>query len=173
MTTLGPAVADFRRGSDAATARAILTILSARARDGGARAALRLGGAWLDLSRHAGDRRRHGRLRRHHRAARGRVRRSNADISSALAIRLALYGLVGSFAAALINRIGARPVVGAAISLIAIGASPGRRRCAICGSSKLFWGVIVGLGSGIWWVVLGAHGCDALVSLAAVSRSAC
>ena len=48
---------------------------------------------------------------------------SNADISSALAIRLALYGLIGPFAAALINRFGARAVVG-----VGGGADRDRRR---------------------------------------------
>ncbi len=37
---------------------------------------------------------------------------SAADISAALAVRLALYGLIAPFAAAFINRFGVRTVVG-------------------------------------------------------------
>ena len=80
---------------------------------------------------------------------------SNADISSALAIRLALYGLIGPFAAALINRIGARAVVGAAVTLIAIGVA-GTASMRHLWQLELFWGVVVGLGSGMTALVLGA-----------------
>ena len=80
---------------------------------------------------------------------------SNADISSALAIRLALYGLIGPFAAALINRIGARAVIGVAVSLIALGVA-GTASMRHLWQLELFWGVIVGLGSGMTALVLGA-----------------
>jgi sugar phosphate permease len=80
---------------------------------------------------------------------------SNADISSALAFRLALYGLTGPFAAALINRIGARAVVGVAVTLIAIGVA-GTASMRHLWQLELFWGVIVGLGSGMTALVLGA-----------------
>ncbi len=80
---------------------------------------------------------------------------SNADISSAMAVRLALYGLVGPFAAALINRIGARAVVGVAVTLIAIGVA-GTASMRHLWQLELFWGVIVGLGSGMTALVLGA-----------------
>ena len=45
----------------------------------------------------------------------------NADISFALAIRLVLFGLIGPFAAAFMNRFGLRPVVSAALLLIVAG----------------------------------------------------
>ena len=80
---------------------------------------------------------------------------SNADISSALAVRLALYGLIGPFAAALINRFGARAVVAVAMTLIAIGVA-GTASMRHLWQLELFWGVIVGLGSGMTALVLGA-----------------
>src|SRR3954451_3769030 len=46
---------------------------------------------------------------------------STADISFALAIRLVLYGLMGPFAAAFLNRFGVRSVVTAAVLLITPG----------------------------------------------------
>src|SRR6516225_10229470 len=42
-------------------------------------------------------------------------------ISSALALRLALFGLMGPFAAALVERYGIRKVVLTAVSLIGVG----------------------------------------------------
>src|SRR5438552_1667922 len=42
----------------------------------------------------------------------------NADISSALAVRLVLFGLMGPFAAALMNRFGVRRVVVAELLLV-------------------------------------------------------
>jgi sugar phosphate permease len=80
---------------------------------------------------------------------------SNADISSAMAVRLALYGLSGPFAAALINRIGARAVIGVAVSLITLGVA-GTASMRHLWQLELFWGVIVGLGSGMTALVLGA-----------------
>ncbi|HEY7663773.1 MAG TPA: MFS transporter, partial [Xanthobacteraceae bacterium] len=44
-----------------------------------------------------------------------------SDISFALAVRLLLFGLMGPFAAALINRYGLRRIATIALSLIAIG----------------------------------------------------
>src|SRR5215204_7778457 len=44
-----------------------------------------------------------------------------AEISSALALRLVLFGLMGPFAAALMNRYGVRPITLAALGLIATG----------------------------------------------------
>jgi len=80
---------------------------------------------------------------------------SNADISSALAVRLALYGLMGPFAAALINRFGVRPIVGLAVGLIALGVA-GTAGMGRLWQFELFWGVVVGLGSGMTALVLGA-----------------
>ena len=80
---------------------------------------------------------------------------STADISSALAVRLALFGLLGPFAAAFMNQFGIRRVVTTALLLISAG---------IVGSFfmtklwhlLLFWGVIIGIGTGITALVLGA-----------------
>ena len=47
----------------------------------------------------------------------------NAQISSALAIRIMLFGLFGPFAAAFMNRFGVRRVVMFAMALIAVGRS--------------------------------------------------
>src|SRR6266700_1034092 len=44
-----------------------------------------------------------------------------ADISSALAIRLALFGLIGPFAAAFMNRFGVRRMALIALAIIAAG----------------------------------------------------
>ena len=44
-----------------------------------------------------------------------------AEISSALAIRLALFGLLGPFAAAFMNRFGVRRMVLIALAIIAAG----------------------------------------------------
>ena len=49
---------------------------------------------------------------------------STAEISVALSVRLALFGLIAPFAAAFINRFGVRPVVVAAVAMIAAGSSP-------------------------------------------------
>src|ERR1700678_3302181 len=46
---------------------------------------------------------------------------STAQISVALAVRLALYGLIAPFAAAFINRFGVRPVVISAVAMIIAG----------------------------------------------------
>ncbi|AMJ61783.1 MFS transporter [Bosea sp. PAMC 26642] len=80
---------------------------------------------------------------------------ATADISSALAVRLMLFGLMGPFAAAFMNRFGVRRVASVALALIAAG---------ILGSffmTKLWhlvllWGIVVGLGTGLTAMVLGA-----------------
>src|ERR1700691_6335227 len=46
---------------------------------------------------------------------------SDAQISSALALRIILYGLFGPFAAAFMNRFGVRRVIVCALALIASG----------------------------------------------------
>ncbi|MCJ2084358.1 MFS transporter [Methylobacterium sp. J-090] len=78
-----------------------------------------------------------------------------ATISSALAIRLVLFGLMGPFAAALMNRYGPRRIVLIALSLIAGGliASLGMTQVW---QLILLWGVIVGIGTGLTALVLGA-----------------
>jgi sugar phosphate permease len=78
-----------------------------------------------------------------------------ATIGSALAVRLVLFGLMGPFAAALMNRYGPRRIVLLALGLIAGGL------LASLGMSQvwqlvLLWGVVVGIGTGLTALVLGA-----------------
>ncbi|WNJ90218.1 MFS transporter [Bosea sp. 685] len=80
---------------------------------------------------------------------------ATSDISSALAVRLMLFGLMGPFAAAFMNRFGVRRVAIVALTLIGSG---------ILGSFfmtqlwhlVLLWGIVVGLGTGLTAMVLGA-----------------
>ena len=79
---------------------------------------------------------------------------SAADISAAFAIRLALYGMIAPFAAALINRFGVRAVVVAAIGMV-------DRRPRLARHDELWqlvalWGVLIGFGTGMVALVLGA-----------------
>jgi sugar phosphate permease len=80
---------------------------------------------------------------------------STAAISSALALRLLLYGLMGPFAAALINRYGMRRVTMSALCLIGLGLALSLRMTQIW-QLILLWGVIVGLGTGLTALVLAA-----------------
>jgi MFS family permease len=80
---------------------------------------------------------------------------TNESISAVFSLRLMLFGLLGPFAAAFMNQFGIRAVVTAALSLIAVG---------IIGSFfmtqywqlVLLWGVILGVGTGMTALVLGA-----------------
>lgn len=80
---------------------------------------------------------------------------ATSEISSALAIRLLLFGLMAPFAAAFMNRFGVRPVALVALSLIA---------ASIIGSFfmtqlwqlVLLWGLVLGFGTGLTAMVLGA-----------------
>jgi predicted MFS family arabinose efflux permease len=80
---------------------------------------------------------------------------SRADTSLAAAVGLLLYGLVGPFAAALMQRFGVRRVLLAALLLMSLstGASLFMRAHW---QLVLTWGVLSGLGSGCVTVVLGA-----------------
>ncbi len=80
---------------------------------------------------------------------------ANADISSALALRLVLFGLMGPFAAAFMNRFGVRRVAAVALVLIACGVAGSFAMTQIW-HLLLFWGLIVGLGTGLTAMVLGA-----------------
>lgn len=77
------------------------------------------------------------------------------QISAAFALRLALFGLVGPFAAVLLNRFGIRRVSLVALALIALGVigSLGMTRVW-----QLFvlWGAVIGFGTGLTAMVLGA-----------------
>ncbi len=80
---------------------------------------------------------------------------SAADISVALALRLALFGLMAPFAAALLNRYGLRRVVGAAVVMIA-GAILASLWMSQVWQLVALWGVVVGFGTGMVALVLGA-----------------
>ena len=80
---------------------------------------------------------------------------TQAEISSALGLRLALLGLVAPFAAALFIRFGLRPVIVASLLLIAAGMA------ASIWMSELWhlvalWGVTVGLAAGLTALVMSA-----------------
>jgi predicted MFS family arabinose efflux permease len=78
-----------------------------------------------------------------------------AEISGALAIRLLLFGLMGPFAAAFMNRYGVRRVTLIALSLIATGLLLSLAMTRVWQLIAL-WGVVVGLGTGLTALVLGA-----------------
>ncbi|PZU87163.1 MAG: MFS transporter [Shinella sp.] len=77
------------------------------------------------------------------------------EISSAMAIRLALFGLLGPFAAALMNHFGMRAVIGVALTLIGGGILLSFRMTELWEMVAL-WGVVVGVGTGMTALVLGA-----------------
>jgi sugar phosphate permease len=80
---------------------------------------------------------------------------STAAISSAMAVRLLLFGLMGPFAAAFINRYGVRKVTLTALALIASGLALSLAINRIWQLIAL-WGVIVGVGTGLTALVLAA-----------------
>jgi MFS family permease len=77
------------------------------------------------------------------------------QISTAMAIRLVLYGLMGPFAAAFMNRLGLRRVTMAALGLIFTGLFFSLGMTQVW-QMVVLWGVVVGLGTGLTAVVLGA-----------------
>src|SRR6201999_1897832 len=80
---------------------------------------------------------------------------STAQISSALSIRFVLFGLMAPFAAALLNRYGLRNVTLAALLTVvtALVLSLGMTEVW---QLMLLWGVVVGIGTGMTALVLGA-----------------
>jgi MFS family permease len=78
-----------------------------------------------------------------------------ADISFAMAVRLVLFGLLGPFAAAFMNHFGIRRVVSAALAFIAAGLI-GSCFMTELWQLVLLWGVVVGSGTGMTALVLGA-----------------
>jgi predicted MFS family arabinose efflux permease len=80
---------------------------------------------------------------------------SRALLSSAVSVNLVLYGLVGPFAAALMERFGIRRTVLASLALICVGvALTSQMRSSW--QLVLTWGILVGLGTGTTAMVLGA-----------------
>jgi MFS family permease len=78
-----------------------------------------------------------------------------ADISIALAIRLLLFGLIGPFAAALINRFGVKRMALSSLTLVALGLLLSLAMREVW-QLILLWGVVVGFGTGLTALVLGA-----------------
>jgi len=80
---------------------------------------------------------------------------SRALLSSAVSVNLVLYGLVGPFAAALMERFGIRRTVLVSLVLIATGVALTSQMRASW-QLVLAWGILVGLGTGTTAMVLGA-----------------
>ena len=78
-----------------------------------------------------------------------------ADISSAMAVRLVLFGLLGPFAAAFMNHFGIRQVVSTALALIMGGIVASFFMTEVW-QLLLLWGVVIGVGTGMTALVLGA-----------------
>ena len=78
-----------------------------------------------------------------------------ATISLAISINIVLYGLMGPFAAALMQRFGIRRTIIAALALLALS-SAGSAFMTEPWQLVLSWGIAVGLGSGVVALVLGA-----------------
>ncbi len=78
-----------------------------------------------------------------------------ADISSAMAVRLVLFGLLGPFAAAFMNHFGIRQVVSTALGLIMFGILASLAMTEVW-QLLLLWGVVIGIGTGMTALVLGA-----------------
>jgi sugar phosphate permease len=78
-----------------------------------------------------------------------------STVSFALAVNLILYGLVGPFAAALMDRFGIRRMTVIALLLLGVGTALTTQMQASW-QLTLLWGVVVGLGTGCTASVLGA-----------------
>ena len=80
---------------------------------------------------------------------------SRATISAAIAVNIALFGLIGPFAASVMDRWGLRRVVLAAIALLASAVALSTQMSAEW-QFLLLWGVLVGSGTGVTAMVLAA-----------------
>src|SRR4029077_9669092 len=80
---------------------------------------------------------------------------STAQISSALSIRFVLFGLMAPFAAALMNRYGLRNVTLSAL-LVVVSALVASLAMTQVWQLMLLWGLVVGIGTGMTALVLGA-----------------
>lgn len=80
---------------------------------------------------------------------------SRALVSAAIAVNIALFGLIGPFAASVMQRWGLRRIVLAALALLAaaVGLSTQMRSAW---HLVLIWGVLVGTGTGVTSMVLAA-----------------
>jgi MFS family permease len=80
---------------------------------------------------------------------------STAEISSALSIRFVLFGLMAPFAAALMNRYGLRNVALSALLIVASALLASLAMTKVW-HLLLLWGVVIGIGTGMTALVLGA-----------------
>jgi MFS family permease len=80
---------------------------------------------------------------------------STAEISSALSIRFILFGLMAPFAAALLNRYGLRNMTLLA-QLVVVSALVASLAMTKVWQLMLLWGVVIGIGTGMTALVLGA-----------------
>ncbi len=80
---------------------------------------------------------------------------STAEISSALSIRFVLFGLMAPFAAALMNRYGLRNVTLSALLIVASALVASLAMTKVW-HLLLLWGVVIGIGTGMTALVLGA-----------------
>jgi MFS family permease len=80
---------------------------------------------------------------------------SNAAISAAIAVNLALFGLIGPFAASLMEHWGLKRLVLAALALLSVSVALTTQMRAEW-QLMLLWGVLVGTGTGVTAFVLAA-----------------
>jgi MFS family permease len=80
---------------------------------------------------------------------------TTAEISSALSIRFVLFGLMAPFAAALLNRYGLRNVTLSALLIVASALVTSLGMTKVW-QLMLLWGVVIGIGTGMTALVLGA-----------------
>jgi len=80
---------------------------------------------------------------------------SRAAISTAVAINIALFGLIGPFAASVMDRWGVRRVLLGAVALLAVSVSLTTQMRSLW-QLTLLWGVLVGTGTGVTSMVLAA-----------------
>lgn len=80
---------------------------------------------------------------------------SNAEISAAMAVRLALFGLFAPFAAAFMNHFGLRQVVTTALALIIVAILLSFVMTEVWHLVAI-WGIAIGVGTGMTALVLGA-----------------
>jgi MFS family permease len=80
---------------------------------------------------------------------------TTAEVSSALSIRFILFGLIAPFAAALLNRYGLRNVTLSALLIVASALMTSLAMTKLW-QLILLWGVVIGIGTGMTALVLGA-----------------
>jgi len=80
---------------------------------------------------------------------------TTAAISTAIAINIALFGIIGPFAASAMNRFGMRRIILGAVALLAASVALTTRMQTIW-QMTLLWGICVGTGTGVTAMVLAA-----------------